>query len=95
MQGQPSLPSPVLLVGRHVRLEPLSMRHAPDLEEYESQAEIWRFMSFGDFSSPGFIRRWVAAAEREPLTGAGIPFAILDAASNRAVGSTTLYEFSA
>ncbi len=35
---------PVVLEGRHVRLEPLAKRHAAALAVVSNSAEIWRFM---------------------------------------------------
>lgn len=36
--------SPVVLEGRHVRLDPLELRHAPALFAAAQDDEVWRYM---------------------------------------------------
>lgn len=76
------------LAGRHVRLEPLGERHADDLLAVGRDESIWTFLTRGPFVDRPDVLLWIqkAAALRE--RGEQIPFAIVDAASNRAVGST-------
>ena len=42
---------PVTLTGRHVRLEPLSEAHVPDLARVGLEPSIWRDMLYGDIDS--------------------------------------------
>ncbi len=86
---------PVVLTGRHVRLEFLSLSHVDDLARFNGDAELWRFMSFAKLETLDELREWVAAAAEEHEQGEGIAFAIIEAAANRAVGSTNLYDISA
>ncbi len=86
---------PVTLAGRHVRLEPLSSAHLADLAPLADDPEIWRFMSFADLRSPAALQGWVQKAQAEQARGEGIAFAVVDAASGQAVGSTSLYDISA
>lgn len=85
-------PTPVVLYGEHVRLEPLDSRHAEQLLEEAQNDDIWRFMPVprphGVADVQDMIdRAWKAAAE-----GDEVPFAIVADQSDRAVGSTRFLE---
>ena len=78
---------PVSLVGRLVRLEPLSMAHLSDLAEAARYDEVWTYL---DEETPGDDQP-VAALIREALEerarGERLAFAIVELASGHAVGS--------
>jgi len=78
---------PVVLEGRWVRLEPLAMRHAGDLAAVSGDAEIWRYMP-ASLMTAGQVEEWLAATLAMQATGAVLPFAIVERASGRAIGST-------
>ena len=85
-------PTPVVLYGERARLEPLDHRHADQLTEEAQSDEIWRYMPVprpaNRDAMVGLIdKAWKAAAE-----GVEVPFAIVDDASDRAVGSTRFIE---
>jgi RimJ/RimL family protein N-acetyltransferase len=84
---------PVVLEHRHVRLEPLAARHRPDLEAHAMDAEVWRFMGGLDLSTPERLGAWVAG--NAGVSGDSLAFAVVDRATGRAVGSTSLYDLSA
>ncbi len=70
--------------GRFCRLEPLDASlHATDLWEANTDPASWTYLFYGPFETEDEYRRWLvaAAASDDPLY-----FAIVDAASNRAVG---------
>lgn len=71
------------LAGRVVVLEPLREEHFTGLAEAAADPEVWRWMSV-DGSRADVFRRWFDAA----LDGEELPFATLDAATGRPVGST-------
>jgi RimJ/RimL family protein N-acetyltransferase len=77
--------TPVVLTGRLVRLEPLSPGHVPDLAEAGKDESIWRLMPYGPVTTVDAMERFVrdALGRRSDL-----PFAVVDLASGRAVGST-------
>jgi RimJ/RimL family protein N-acetyltransferase len=77
----------VTLAGRHVRLEPLSLEHVPALCEVGMDPELWRW-TLTAIRTPGEMRAYVETALRERDEGRSLPFATVDAASGRAVGST-------
>lgn len=80
-------PGRVPLVGRTCRLEPLDPdRHAADLHAAngdDATGRMWTYLPVGPFSDAGAYREWVTGASRseDPRF-----FAIMDAASGRAVG---------
>lgn len=77
----------VTLAGRHVRLEPLSPEHVPALWEVGIDPELWRW-TVATIRTPEDMRAYVDAALRERDEGRALPFATVDAASGRVVGST-------
>ncbi len=77
----------VTLAGRHVRLEPLSLEHLPALCEVGMDPELWRW-TLTTIRSPEEMRAYVETALRERDEGRALPFATVDAASGRAIGST-------
>jgi len=80
--------SPVTLVGRSVRLEPLQPQHAEDLYQASQDQRIWAYMPLNPSGSLETMTAWIENALREQQTGTILPFAIIDLVSGRAVGST-------
>jgi RimJ/RimL family protein N-acetyltransferase len=78
---------PITLEGRWACLEPLSERHTADLVEAAQDDEIWRYMP-AELKTEEQIQAWIAAAHAQQATGAQLPFAIVDRAAGRAIGST-------
>ncbi|MFN0009346.1 MAG: GNAT family N-acetyltransferase [Planctomycetota bacterium] len=86
----------VTLTGRHVRLEPLAERHAEDLAEAGSDAEIWRYMPRAPLTGVADARDYVKTALEAARDGSQVPFAIVSIAgespaesrASRAIGST-------
>jgi RimJ/RimL family protein N-acetyltransferase len=78
---------PVTLEGRHVRLEPLSLAHHAGLCEVAFDREIWRYTT-SVMEKPEDLHEYIETALREQAGGTALPFATVDKASGRAVGST-------
>jgi RimJ/RimL family protein N-acetyltransferase len=78
---------PVTLEGRYVRLEPLSMEHHAGLCEVGLDEEIWRWTN-SLVRTPEDMRRFIENALAAARAGTALPFATIDRASGRAVGST-------
>jgi RimJ/RimL family protein N-acetyltransferase len=76
-----------LLLGRHVRLEPLDERHVPGLLAAAADPATWTWL-FGRLDDEAALRAWLADALRARDMGAEQPFALVDAISGRVVGST-------
>jgi RimJ/RimL family protein N-acetyltransferase len=78
---------PVTLEGRIVRLEPLRLDHVPQLAEVGLDPEIWRW-TIARPASEADLRTWAAAAILARDGGSELPFATIDVASGRPIGST-------
>lgn len=78
---------PVTLEGSVVRLEPLSLDHLAGLTEVGLDRELWRW-TLGAVQSPGDMRAYVEIALTAAAEGREVPFATIERASGRVVGST-------
>lgn len=79
--------APVILEGRHVRLVPLTPEHVAALWEAGNDPEIWRW-TLGHPRSEAGMARYVESALQGRTAGGAMPFATLEAASGRVIGST-------
>jgi len=79
---------PVTLTGRVVRLEPLRMEHAAELYEAGRDPAIWTYMSMRAPRSLDDIEQFITDALQARDEGLCQPFATIDLAQGRAVGST-------
>jgi RimJ/RimL family protein N-acetyltransferase len=87
MVGVTPLLAPVVLEGRHVRLEPLALDHLTDLLEVGLDPDLWRW-SPDRIEVADDLRRYLARALAERERGEALPFAIVERAGERAIGST-------
>lgn len=78
---------PVTLEGRRVRLEPLRRDHLADLALVAFDPALWRWTIAGSQDEAG-LERWLEAALANAEAGTERPFATIDRASGRAVGSS-------
>lgn len=78
---------PAVLGGRIVRLEPLSLNHLDDLARVAFEGNLWAWTVIQPTDVPG-LRRWIEAALASAEAGTELPFATVDLASARAIGST-------
>jgi RimJ/RimL family protein N-acetyltransferase len=78
---------PVTLEGRIVRLEPLSLAHLDDLAHVAFVGDLWRWTMVQPSDVTG-LRAWIEAALATAATGSEMPFATVDRASGRAIGSS-------
>ena len=78
---------PVVLEGSIVRLEPLSPAHLSGLTEVGLDAELWRWTT-NQVTTPGDVRAYVEAALAAAAEGREVPFATIERASGKVVGST-------
>jgi RimJ/RimL family protein N-acetyltransferase len=79
---------PVSLIGRVVRLEPLSESHIPDLALAGADETIWRFMPYGLVNSETKMGEWVRDLLGRAARGTDLPFAVIHLDSGKAIGST-------
>jgi RimJ/RimL family protein N-acetyltransferase len=78
---------PIVLDGDRVRLEPLSRAHLDGLADVAFDPSIWRWTLARPTDRAG-LERWLEAALANAAAGTEMPFATVDRASGRAVGST-------
>jgi RimJ/RimL family protein N-acetyltransferase len=79
---------PTILVGQHVRLEPLSRKHRNGLIAATKDGELWRLWYTSAPSADGMeaeIRRRLDLLK----AGSMLPFTVVDTASGQIVGMTT------
>src|SRR6202045_323332 len=79
--------SPVTLEGLHVRLEPLGKAHLAGLAEAGLDKELWRWIPV-PVRTVDEMAAYVETALGEQERGVSLPFAIVEKASGRAIGST-------
>jgi RimJ/RimL family protein N-acetyltransferase len=78
---------PVTLQGRIVRLEPLSLAHVPGLAEVGLDPAIWR-LTIARPTSEAELRTWAETALRAREAGTEMPFATVETATGRPIGSS-------
>lgn len=78
---------PVTLEGKHVRLEPLSLNHHADLCEVGLDEELWRLTTVM-IQTPEAMRSYIEEALKEREAGRSVPFATIERATGKIVGST-------
>ena len=80
-------PRPVVLTGRLVRLEPLTIDHVGPLREVAFDEGIWRWTRDRP-TTAAELRAYVERALQAAADGSELPFAQIDVATGRAIGST-------
>lgn len=85
---------PVTLAGRWVRLEPLAVRHAEEIFAAGREPEVWAFLWRDALDSVDDARAWIAEALQSAAAGVQLPFAIVEQAGGRVVGSTRYLEIA-
>ncbi len=78
---------PVVLEGSRIRLEPLRADHLADLRLVAFDAPLWRWTIMGAQDEAG-LERWVETALANQEAGTERPFATIDLATGRAIGSS-------
>ena len=78
---------PVTLDGTHVRLEPLSLAHHPDLATVGLDEDVVRLTQAYP-PTPEGLRTYIQTALTWQANGTAVPFAVISKAAGRAIGST-------
>src|SRR5271168_3572872 len=78
---------PVTLEGRHVRLEPLSKGHLAGLIKVGLDVELWRWIPTPVRTEEELVA-YIETALGEQKRGVALPFALVEPATGRAIGST-------
>ncbi len=78
---------PVVLEGSQVRLEPLRADHLADLALVAYDPAIWQWTIMGPQDEPGLLL-WVESALANQEAGTERPFATIERATGRVIGSS-------
>lgn len=81
-------PRPVLLEGRHVRLEPLERRHLPGLLTAARDPEIFQWFLTPPLGDEAEMTKWLEDGLRAQAAGAEVAWATVRRSDGRIVGST-------
>ena len=79
--------TPVTLTGRRVRMEPLDERHLDDLARVAVDDSIFRWITNRPMDDAA-LRAWFDQAQVNAAETTEVPFATIDQASGRAIGSS-------
>ena len=79
---------PVILQGKHVRLEPMTEEHVPGLAEIGIGQPFWHFMLYGDINTMDDMRNWVLDILSRAEKGTDLPFVAIHLASGHVAGAT-------
>ena len=79
--------APVVLEGRHVRLEPLREDHLAGLGVVGLDPELWRWIPT-PVRTVEEMAAYIATALREQAQGVSLPFALVGRQTGRPIGST-------
>ena len=79
---------PVVLTGKHVRLEPMTEEHTAALAEIGVGQPFWDFMLYGNINTVDGMRDWVQDILARAAKGTDLPFVAVHLASGRAAGAT-------
>jgi N-acetyltransferase len=83
------IPSPVILEGCHVRLEPLAQTHHAALCAIGLDPELWEFIPYC-VATPEDMAAYIQSALNDQAAGRALPFATVRVSSNsgQVIGST-------
>ena len=87
-------PRPIAISCPDVLLDPLQLRHGQGLFRASEDEEIWRYLPAEPFDTLSDATSWIRKALLEQDEGRRLPFAIMDIASGRAIGSTSYLEIN-
>lgn len=79
---------PVVLQGRHVRLEPMTEAHVTRLSEIGVGQPFWDFMVYGKMETEDDMHGWVEQILARAEMGTDLPFVAVHLASGRVAGAT-------
>lgn len=79
--------APVVLEGKHVRLEPMTLEHFPALWKIASDADLWRWIPW-PMKTEADIRSFMESVLALQRAGTAIPWITREKSSGRIVGCT-------
>ena len=85
-------PKPILLTGRHVRLEPLERRHLPALVAAARDPATFQYFVTPPLGEEGEMTKWVDSILKGQAAGTDVGWATVRLGDNRVVGATTFLD---
>lgn len=85
----PMVIAPVTLHGTLTRLEPLDRQHTAELLQAADHDAIWAYLDEPTPRTPADITALIDDAHQDQTRDTRLPFAIIDARTGRAIGSTS------
>lgn len=85
------MPTPVELSGNGIKLVPLSMDHAPALEQAAADGELWT-LRVTSVPAPGESQVYVEHALAGQQAGHMLPFAVIEERSGDIIGTTRYHD---
>jgi len=79
---------PIVLEGKHVRLEPMTEKHISALAEIGVGQDFWDFMVYGDMDNEADMHGWVDELLECAKKGTDLPFVAIHLESGRVAGAT-------
>ncbi len=86
--------NPVTLTGHWARLEPLAAKHLDDLLVASQDKEIWQYLPIAMPRDISDLQAWLDDALARQARGEVLPFAIVEGATGKAIGSTRYLDIS-
>ena len=85
-------PKPIVLEGRHVRLEPLERRHLPALVAAAQDPEIFQLFLTPPLGGAAEMGKWLEERLANTAAGAEVGWATVRISDGRVVGATTFLD---
>jgi RimJ/RimL family protein N-acetyltransferase len=79
---------PIVLQGKHVRLEPMTEEHVPSLAQIGAGQTFWDFMVYGNIKTVDDMHSWVLDLLSRAEKGTDLPFVAIHLTSGRVAGAT-------
>lgn len=81
----------VVLQGYSVRLTPVDYSHLDQLSVWSAEEDLCRYMTFAHLATKEELQAWIGTAMDANERGTEMNFAVIDEASQSAVGTTSFY----
>ena len=81
-------PQPIILEGKIVRLEPLTLEHAAGVLAAGSSESIWTFFAVPAPKNLGEAQKWIESRLSDQASGQRLPFAVICLSDGKFAGST-------
>jgi N-acetyltransferase len=79
---------PVVLTGKHIRLEPMSESHLSGLAVVGNDPSLWRYNPYGQVADETTMRDWMMRALHARDQGTEQPFVVIHLATGKVAGTT-------